>query len=138
MSVSCLVLMAGSIVIGFSNSTVIFFLGTILYTLGEGVPVATQAYVASRIGKSRTARVMAMLSIATIIGKITASWLFPKLLAAGLDSHIDKLIGLPFFVSAALFVFAGVCVFVVGAQQYTEMRDELQNMYQDDSTDSGV
>ena len=138
MSVSCLVLTTGSIIIGISGSTVPFFLGTVLYTLGEGVPAATQAYVASRIGNSRIARVMAMLSVATIIGKITAAGLFPKLLAAGLDSHVDILVGLPFFVSAALFLFAGMCIFVVGAQQYAEMQDKPENRHQDDSTASEV
>ena len=77
-----------------------------------------------------------MLSVATIIGKITAAGLFPKLLAAGLDSHIDKLVGLPFFVSAALFLFAGMCIIVVGVQQYAEMQDKTEDLDRADSTNS--
>jgi hypothetical protein len=111
---SSVLLTIGSVFIGFSTTALTFILGMIVYTLGAGLPVATQAFVASLMDKSKLARVMAILSIAATGGKVVASGLFPQVLALGLDSGIKMLVGLPFFVAAALFLCAGLCVMIVG------------------------
>jgi hypothetical protein len=114
MAGSCLLLTLGSLLIGFSNTTVTFVAGVVVYLFGEGLPTATQAFIVSLVAKEKVARVMATLSMTSIFGKLVASLLFPKVLALGLDSHIKVLIGLPFFVSAGLFVISGLCFTIVG------------------------
>jgi hypothetical protein len=111
---SSIVLCGGAVLIGLSSTSAAFLAGMVIYTLGEGISVATQAYIASVIDKSHLARVMAVLSIAAAGGKAIASGLFPQVLALGLDTHVEELVGLPFFVAAGLFVIAGGCVVVVG------------------------
>jgi len=111
---SSVVLAGGAVLIGFSSNTITFLFGMVIYTLGEGLPVATQAYITSVIDKYYLARVMSVLSIAAAGGKAIASALFPQVLALGLDTHVSLLVGLPFFAAAGLFVIAGGCVVVVG------------------------
>lgn len=114
MACSSLFLTVGTILIGFSNSTATFITGVVVYLFGEGLPPATQAYIVSLVEKSKVAKVMATLSMASIMGKLGASIIFPKVLAIGLDSGIDILVGLPLFVSAGMFVISAVCVGIVG------------------------
>lgn len=114
MACSSLLLTLGSLVIGFSNTSATFITGIIVYLFGEGLPPATQAFIVSMVEKSKVARVMATLSLASIFGKLAASILFPKVLAWGLDTHIDVLVGLPLFVSAGMFVISAFCVGLVG------------------------
>jgi hypothetical protein len=59
---------------------------------------------------------MAVLSIAAAGGKAIASGLLPQVLALGLDTHVEELVGLPFFVAAGLFLIAGGCVLAVGVR----------------------
>ncbi|KAF2104754.1 MFS general substrate transporter [Rhizodiscina lignyota] len=99
---SSVLLTLGSLCIGFSNTSTVFITGVIVYLFGEGLPPATQAYIVSLVERSKVARVMATLSMASIFGKLAASILFPKVLAWGLDTRIDVLVGLPLFVSAGL------------------------------------
>lgn len=113
---SSIVLCAGAVAVGLSSTSAAFLIGMAFYTLGEGITVATQAYIASVIGKSFLARVMAVLSIAAAGGKAVASGLFPQVLALGLDTHVEELVGLPFFVAAGLFLIAGGCVLAVGVR----------------------
>ncbi len=110
---SSVVLSGGAVLVGLSSTSAAFMTGMVIYTLGEGINVATQAYIASVISKTYLARVLAVLSIAAAGGKAIASAVFPQVLAIGLDTHIPELIGLPFFVAAGLFVLAGACVIVV-------------------------
>lgn len=110
---SSIVLSGGAVVVGLSSTSAAFLIGMVIYTLGEGISVATQAFIASVIGKSYLARVMAVLSIAAAGGKAIASGLFPQVLALGLDTHVEELVGLPFFVAAALFLVAGGCAVAV-------------------------
>lgn len=124
--ISCLVLAIGATVTGFSSGAAIFLFAMILYTLGEGAAVTIQAYVASLIDQSRLARVMGMLSIASIGGKMAASGGFQEVLAIGLDSHLDNLVGLPFFVAATLFLIAGTSVVIVAARAQTSERHMLE------------
>jgi hypothetical protein len=107
---SSIVLSGDAVLVGLSSTSAAFLVGMVIYTLGEGISVATQAYITSVIDKSYLARVMAVLSIAAAGGKAIASGLFPQVLALGLDTHIKELIGLPFFVAAGLFLIAGGCV----------------------------
>jgi hypothetical protein len=111
---SSIVLCGGAVLVGFSTTSAAFLVGMVIYTLGEGISVATQAYIASVIDKSYLARIMALLSIAASGGKAIASGLFPQVLAMGLDTHVEELVGLPFFVAAGLYLIAGGCVVVVG------------------------
>ena len=111
---SSIVLSGGAVLIGLSSASSAFLIGMVIYTLGEGLSVATQAYIASVIDKSYLARVMSVLSIAATSGKAIASALFPQVLALGLDTHVEVLVGLPFFVAAGLFLLAGGCVSAVG------------------------
>jgi hypothetical protein len=111
---SSIVLCGGAVLVGLSSTSAAFLVGMVIYTLGEGISVATQAYIASVIDKSYLARVMAVLSIAASGGKAIASGLFPQVLAIGLDTHVEELVGLPFLVAAGLFLIAGGCVVVVG------------------------
>ena len=111
---SSIVLCGGAVLVGLSTTSATFLVGMVIYTLGEGISVATQAYIASVIDKSYLARIMALLSIAASSGKAIASGLFPQVLAIGLDTHVEELVGLPFFVAAGLFLIAGGCVVVVG------------------------
>lgn len=114
MTGSSVVLCCGSVLVGLSSSSAVFLIGMVVYTLGEGMPVATQAYIASIIDKGYLARVMAMLSMASAGGKAIASAVFPQVLAIGLDTHIKELVGLPFFVASGLYLAAGGCVLLVG------------------------
>lgn len=114
MTSSSFILTIGSILIGCSSTSVAFVLAVVFYLFGEGLPTATQAYIVSMIDKTKVARVIATLSMASIGGKVIASLLFPKVLAIGLDSYVNILVGLPFFVSAALFVLSAACVTMVG------------------------
>ena len=61
---------------------------------------------------------MATLSLTSIFGKLIASIVFPKVLAWGLDTHVDVLVGLPFFVSAAMFVVSAPCFTIVGVKMW--------------------
>ncbi|KAF2424844.1 hypothetical protein EJ08DRAFT_652296 [Tothia fuscella] len=56
----------------------------------------------------------------SILGKLFASLLFPKLLAWGIDTHIELLIGLPLFVGAGLFMLSAACFSVVGMRMWNE------------------
>ena len=125
MAGSAILLVLGGVLIGFSSTTATFVFAVVVYLFGVGLPTATQAYIVSLIDKTKVARVMATLSMASIGGKLIASILFPKVLAVGLDTHVDVLVGLPFFVSAALFVVAAVCVSLVGLRVRSKqtMRD---------------
>ena len=111
---SAVLLVIGALLIGFSSSSAAFVIAVVIYLFGAGLPTATQAYIVSLIDPARVARVMATLSMASIGGKLLASILFPKVLAIGLDTHVEVLVGLPFFASAVLFVFAAFCVTAVG------------------------
>jgi hypothetical protein len=114
MAGSALLLTLGSLGMGFSNTSTLFVAGVVVYLFGEGLPTATQAFIVSLVDKAQVARVIATLSMASIFGKLAASLLFPKLLAWGLEANNDVLIGLPLFVSAALFVVSASCVGLVG------------------------
>jgi MFS family permease len=114
MLLSALLLILGSMSIGLSASPLAFVASVLLYLLGEGLPTATQAFVVTLLPRDRVARLMALLSVASIAGKLCASLGFPWVLAKGLDSGVEVLVGLPFFVSAGLFVGAAGCVGVVG------------------------
>ena len=114
MAGSSVLLILGAVGIGFSAGPVTFVGAVVVYLFGEGLPTATQAFIVSLVERSQVARVMATLSMASIGGKLLASILFPKVLALGLDTHVGVLVGLPFFVSAVLFVVAAGCVAVVG------------------------
>ncbi|QDS67422.1 hypothetical protein FKW77_000027 [Venturia effusa] len=122
MAGSALLLIIGSLVIGFSASTVNFFGGVVVYLSGEGLPTATQAFIVSLVEKSHVARVMATLSITSIFGKLLASILFPKVLAWGLDSKKELLVGLPFFASAGMFLVSGLCFTLVGVYMWNAQR----------------
>ena len=113
MSGSLLVLITGSILLGFSATPIIFFAAMALYTLGSGFQVSTQAYIAGLVDKQRLARILATLSISAAGGKFVASIIFPQIFAAGIESGVEVLKGLPFFVSAGLFVIAGASLSVV-------------------------
>ncbi|KAF2675500.1 MFS general substrate transporter [Microthyrium microscopicum] len=125
MACSALLLTVGALIIGLSNTTTLFITGVVIYLFGEGLPTATQAYIVSLVDKSKVARVMATLSIASIFGKLTASILFPKMLALGLDTHVDILVGLPLFVSAVMFVVSAACIGVVGLRMRRADRDQV-------------
>lgn len=114
MTGSAILLALGALVMGISETGAKFISGVVVYLFGEGLPTATQAYIVSLVEKASAARVMATLSMASIFGKVSASLLFPKLLALGMDTHVDILVGLPLFVSAALFVASALCVSFVG------------------------
>jgi MFS family permease len=116
MAASAALLMLGSICIGLSATPLAFVAAVMLYLFGEGLPTATQAFIVTLLEKDKVARVMAVLSMASIGGKLLASILFPKVLALGLDSGVEVLVGLPFFVSTGLFVGAAACVGVVGVR----------------------
>lgn len=124
MAGSALLLTLGSLLIGFSTSTLSFVLGVIVYLFGEGLPTATQAFIVSLVVKRQVARIMATLSMTSIFGKLCASLLFPKVLAWGLDSKLELLVGLPFFSSAALFAISGLCFMVVGMKMWRAQRLE--------------
>jgi hypothetical protein len=118
MAGSSLLLTLGSLIVGFSNTAAMFITGVVIYLFGEGLPTATQAFIVSLVEKQQVARVMAALSITSIFGKLMASILFPKVLAWGLDSHVDVLVGLPFFVSAGMVVVSATCFSVVGVKMW--------------------
>lgn len=130
---SSVVLCGGGVLIGLSSTSAVFLIGMVIYTLGEGIMVATQAYITSVIGKSYLARVMAVLSIAVTSGKAIASLFFPQVLALGLDTHIEELVGLPFFVAAMLFLVAGGCVVIVRLR--TRMDKSSEIMEHDDEVE---
>jgi hypothetical protein len=123
MAGSSMLLTFGSLAIGFSNTTATFISGVVLYLFGEGLPTATQAFIVSLVEKKKVARVMATLSITSIFGKLIASILFPKVLAWGLDTHVDVLVGLPLFVSAGLFVVSAICFSIVGVRMWTGQKE---------------
>ena len=110
---STFLLIFGSIGIGFSATVPVFFLGLLVYTLGGGLPVATQVYISCLVEKAKLARTLASLSVATIGGKVLASALFPKTMAVGLDDGRDWMKGLPMFASACLFIVAGLAIILV-------------------------
>jgi hypothetical protein len=114
MAGSCFFLTVGAVIMGFSTTAAAFVTGVVVYLFGEGLPTATQAFIVSMVEKQQVARLMATLSMTSIFGKLMASLLFPKVLALGLDSHVDVLVGLPFFVCAGLFAVSAVCFSVVG------------------------
>jgi MFS family permease len=120
-------LILGAMCIGFSSTPVTFVGGVVVYLFGEGLPTATQAFIVSLVEKGKVARVMATLSMASIGGKLLASILFPKVLALGLDTHVGILVGLPFFASAVLFVFAAGCVGVVGLRVRRERKGKCED-----------
>jgi hypothetical protein len=125
MACSSMILTAGALCIGLSNTSATFIAGVVLYLFGEGLPSATQAYIVSLVEKSKVARVLAMLSMASIFGKLAASILFPRMLALGLDSHVEFLVGLPLFVSAGMFVVSASCVAVVGLRVRTAHQGDV-------------
>lgn len=114
MACSSVLLTIGALTMGFSNTSSIFVASVIVYLFGEGLPTATQAYIVSLVEKSKVARVMATLSMSSILGKLMASILFPKMLGWGLDLHSDILVGLPLFACAGMFVVSALCVGTVG------------------------
>ncbi|MCJ1358692.1 MAG: hypothetical protein MMC33_008692 [Icmadophila ericetorum] len=124
--ISCLVLAVGATITGLSSSAIVFLPAMVAYSLGEGAAVTMQAYVASLIDKSRLARVMGMLSVASIGGKMAASGGFQKILAIGLDTHQANLVGLPFFVAAVLFLIAGTSIVIVAARALSIERQKTE------------
>ena len=119
-------LAVGATITGLSSSAIVFLPAMVAYSLGEGAAVTMQAYVASLIDKSRLARVMGMLSVASIGGKMAASGGFQKILAIGLDTHQANLVGLPFFVAAVLFLIAGTSIVIVAARALSIERQKTE------------
>ena len=68
--------------------------------MGEGVPIAVQGYIISAVDGTKVARILSLTSAAKTAGKMVASAFYAKVLAWGVHTHIDLLIGLPCFVSA--------------------------------------
>jgi hypothetical protein len=124
MAASSLLLTLGALTIGFSNTTFTFVSGVVIYLFGEGLPTATQAFIVNLVRKEQVARVIATLSMTSILGKVMASLLFPKFLAWGLDTHIDVLVGMPFFLSAGMFIVSAICFSVVGLKMWAGQRPQ--------------
>lgn len=130
MLVSILCLTIGAVFLGFSATEMAFFGAMVIYTLGEGLTIAAQSYIASLIDENKLARVLAVLSLASTGGKVLASVIFPRAFAIGLDSKVEILKGLPFFESAALFLLAGVALGVVGLRARKKNTRKDQDMEQ--------
>ncbi|KAI9894577.1 MAG: hypothetical protein M1814_001931 [Vezdaea aestivalis] len=103
-------LITGMLLIGISTSPPLFITGIAIYTLGLAFPIALQAYIGTRIAAPNMARVMTVLSLAQTGAKVVSSLVFPTLLEWGLESRMDVMVGLPFFVAAACFAAAGFAV----------------------------
>jgi MFS family permease len=123
MAGSAALLTLGALGMGLAETSFVFVASVVVYQFGEGLPTATQAYIVGMVDKGKVARVMATLSSASIFGKLVASVLFPKLLAWGLDAEDERMVGLPLFVSAGLFVLSAGCVGVVACSA-SSGRDE--------------
>lgn len=105
-----LVLATGAVITGLGETAAIFFVRLTVYTFREGPTVAINVHIDIVVDKSSLAQVMAVLSMAATCGKGIASGAFPNVLALGLDTGVEELIGLPVLVAAGLFVVARVCV----------------------------
>lgn len=103
MLASSLVLIVGSVFLGFSATGTIFLISMAIYTLGTGLPVVTQAYISNLIEKERLARVLAALSMSSVAGKLAATSLGPYIFGLGINSGKEELKGLLFFFCAVLF-----------------------------------
>jgi hypothetical protein len=72
----------------------------VVYSLGEGLPIAVQGYIISAVDSRRVARILSLMSAAKTAGKMVGSAFYAKVLAWGVHTNIGLLIGLPCLVSA--------------------------------------
>ena len=106
MLLSVTLLIAGSIFLGLSATAPHFIAATCMYTLGAGMPVVMQTYIANLVQKSSLGRLLAIVSLFQVGGKIAASGLGPIIINAGIDSGNENLKGAIFFFAAIVFAFS--------------------------------
>lgn len=116
MILSSLILITGSICLGLSTTGRAFVIAVAFYTLGAGLPVIIQAYIANHVGKDQTARVLATLSTFAVARKLAAVSLGPAVFNAGVASDFEELQGLLFFFCAILFLGAVVAVAIIASR----------------------
>lgn len=131
MLASSLVLIVGSIFLGFSATGTTFLISMAIYTLGTGLPVVTQAYISNLIEKERLARVLAALSMSSIAGRLAATSLGPYIFGLGINSEKEELKGLLFFFCAVLFGGSVVTISLVAirtrkANRRLQVSDDVQ------------
>ncbi|CAK4031165.1 MFS general substrate transporter [Lecanosticta acicola] len=115
----CLVFLeVGSVLLGLSATAVQFIGATCVYTLGAGLPAVVQTYIANLVDKTGLGKVLAIVSLFQVAGKIASSGTGPVIIAAGIDSGNEQLKGALFFFAALVLLFAaaslGIVVFRAG------------------------
>lgn len=113
MLLSVTLLIAGSIFLGLSATPPHFVAATCIYTLGAGMPAVMQAYIANLVQKSSLGRLLAIVSLFQVGGKMAASALGPIIINAGIDSGNDNLKGAVFFFAAIVFACSASALGVV-------------------------
>ena len=116
MVLSSLILITGAILLGLSPTGTAFVIAVVFYTLGAGLPVILQAYIAGLVGQDQVARVLATLSTFAVAGKLAAVSLGPAVFNVGVASDIEALKGLLFFFCALLFVGSITAVGMVASR----------------------
>ncbi|EME48156.1 hypothetical protein DOTSEDRAFT_21864 [Dothistroma septosporum NZE10] len=77
------------------------------------MPAVMQAYIANLICKASLGRLLAIVSLFQVGGKIAASALGPVIINAGIDSGREELKGAIFFFAAVVFVASAVALGIV-------------------------
>lgn len=127
MMLSACILIVGSVLLGFTTSNATFLSAMVIYTLGTGLPVVTQTYIANSIGKQRMGRVLAIFSMFAVLGKMAAAGLGPHVFSAGNNANNQMLKGLIFWYGSSLF---GVSIAAVSA---VALRNRLLQVKMQDS-----
>lgn len=124
MLLSVIFLSTGSTLLGLSTNAYNFIAATCVYTLGAGMPSVMQAYIASLVEKSALGRLLAIISLFQVGGKLTASAVGPVIINAGIDSGNERLKGAIFFFAAVVFLFAASGLGVVALRARRTKADE--------------
>lgn len=113
MLLSLAFLEAGSVFLGLSATAAQFIAATCIYTLGAGLPAVIQTYIANLVEKSGLGKVLAMISLFQVAGKVASSGIGPVIISAGIDSGNEQLKGALFLFAALVLLLSGVCLGIV-------------------------
>jgi len=102
----------GAALMGFASSGATLSISLAIYTLGLGLPSAVQSFATGAVSPAHISILYVAIGMADTIGSLIAAPLLASSFSLGLKLG-GGWIGLPFFISAVLFVFIGLGVWTV-------------------------
>ena len=116
-------LLAGSLLLGFAGNGAAISMSLALYTLGLGLPSAVQSFATAYVSPAQVSILYVALGMSNTLASLIAAPLLASSFSLGLKLG-GAWIGLPFWVSALLYVAVGVCVWGVLRMRNRSVEEE--------------